>query len=380
MPMKRTVSIPIPLDPARFLPLMEMCSNIFDDHVDWALEHKTCSKSKAHTALYEFTKQKYQDIPTAFIQAVRDTAMEAVKGTKFKKRPRKKKYSGLRFDKRTLTLRGHQLTLSCIGKRERIILQIPEHFREIFEKWTLKGATLTYGVKKKQFWIRLVYETDTPPVKTEGVVLGIDRGIRHLAVTSEGQFFSRSDIRAGQRRYLYNRKTLQAKGTPSARRRLKTMSGKEKRFSRDVNHQVSKQLVSLDNVKVYVLEDLKGIRNKRHGKKLNKRIGSWPFSQLGFFLTYKAEIQGKQVAYVDARYTSQKCSTCKAIHKESRKKSKYSCIDCNFQLHAEWNAAINIRDNYILSSTLNTSEGQAAVNQPYVTIGNNQSQAYCLVQ
>lgn len=378
--MKRTVSIPILLNQLAFLPLLEHCSEIFNDHVDWALENKTYNKSKAHTALYGQMKEKHPEIPTAFIQAVRDTAMEAVKATAFKKRPRKKKYSGLRFDKRTMTLRGEQLSLSSLGKKERIILRIPDYFRPIFDTWKLKGATLTYSVKSKQFWIRLVYETETPALKTEGIVLGIDRGIQQLAVTSEGQFFSNRSIRASSRRYLHNRKTAQAKGTPSARRRLKAMGGKEKRFSRDVNHCVTKQLINLDSVKTYVLEDLNGIRNKNRGKKQNKRLGSWPFHQFGFFLSYKAQMLGKEVVYVDARYTSKKCSCCKAIQKGSRKKSKYSCGQCHFQLHADWNAAINIRDNYILSSTLKTSEEQAVVIQPHVTIGNDQSQAFCLVQ
>ena len=101
---------------------------------------------------------------------------------------------------------------------------------------------------------------------------------------------------------------------------------------------------------------------------------------LQFPLTYKAEMQGKQVAYVDPRYTSQKCSSCKASAKKNRNKSKYRCKNCKFRIHADWNAAINIRDNYILSSTPKAPEEQAAVNQPYVTIGNSQSQAYCLVQ
>ena len=378
--MKRTVSIPILLDPLAFLPLLEHCSEIFNDHVDWALENKTYNKSKAHTALYEQMKEKHPEVPTAFIQAVRDTAMEAVRATGFKKRPRKKKHSGLRFDKRTMTLRGEKLSLSSLGKREKVILSIPDYFRSIFDTWKLKGATLTYSAKSKQFWIRLVYETAIPALKTEGIVLGIDRGLQQLAVTSEGQFFSNRNIRANSRRYLHNRKTAQAKGTPSARRRLKAMSGKEKRFSRDVNHRITKQLVSLGHVKTYVLEDLKGIRNKNRGKQQNKRLGSWPFHQFGFFLTYKAQMLGKEVVYVDPRYTSKKCSCCKAIQKGSRTKSKYSCRQCNFQLHADWNAAINIRDNYILSSTSKASEEQAAVIQPYVTIGNNQSQAYCLVQ
>jgi putative transposase len=378
--MKRTVSIPIELAPSNFLPLMEHCAEIFDAHVDWALENKTYNKSKAHAALYEQIKGAHSEVPTAFIQTVRDTAMEAVKASKFKKRPRKKKYSALRFDKRTMTLRGDQLSLSSLGKREKIILKIPDYFRLIFDSWKFKGATLTYSVKIKQFWIRLVYETETPPLKTDGAILGIDRGIQHLAVTSEGEFFSNRNIRASQRRYLHNRKTAQAKGTPSAHRRLKAMSGKEKRFSRDVNHRVTKQLVGLEDIKTYVLEDLKGIRNKNRGKKQNKGLSSWPFHQFGFFLTYKAQMLGKEVVYVNARYTSRKCSCCKKIQKANRKKSKYHCSQCNFQLHADWNAAINIRDNYILSSTSKTSEEQAAVIQPYVTIGNNQSQACCLVQ
>lgn len=377
--MKRTVSIPIQIDPCSFLPLLEECADIFNAHVDWALESKTYNKSKAHAALYESIKSKHPRVPTAFIQAVRDTAMEAVRATAFKKRPRKKKYSGLRFDKRTMTLRGKQLSLSSLDKRAKAILQIPDYFRPIFDSWKLKGATLTYAVKTKQFWIRLVYETETPPLKTEGTIVGIDRGIQQLAVTSEGHFFSNREIRAVQRRYLHNRKTAQTKGTPSARRRLKSMSGKEKRFSRDVNHCVTSKLVSLGDVKTYVLEDLKGIRTKNRGKKLNKRLGSWPFHQFGFFLTYKAQKLGKEVVYVDARYTSKKCSCCKSIDKGSREKSKYRCNHCNFQLHADWNAAINIRDNYILSSTSKTSEEQAAVIQPHVTIGNNQSQAYSLV-
>lgn len=378
--MKRTVSIPIELDKSRFFPLMESCSDIFNIHVDWSLESKSYNKSKAHKALYEKIKQIHPTIPTAFIQAVRDTAMEAVKATSFKKRPRKKKTSGIRFDKRTMALRGHHLTLSCIGPREKIILKVPEHFRPIFESWKLKGATLTYSIKAGQFWIRLIYEKETPPIKQEGEIVGIDRGIQQLAVTSEGSFFSNRTIRANQRRYLYNRKTLQTKGTPSARHRLKAMGGKEKRFSRDVNHRITKELISLEHIKTYVLEDLKGIRNKRRGKTLNKRIASWPFYQFGFFLTYKAEMLGKEVVYVDSRYTSKRCSCCKAVYKGSRKQSKFRCKCCYFELHADWNAAINIRDNYILSSTPKVSEEQAAVIQPHVTIGNDQSQAYCLVQ
>ncbi|WP_413160625.1 hypothetical protein ACL6C3_19135 [Capilliphycus salinus ALCB114379] len=88
---------------------------------------------------------------------------------------------------------------------------------------------LTYSKQNKQFWVRRVFETETP-TPVEGEIQGIDRGLYHQAVTSNGQFFSSSQIRAVQRRYLYNRRQLQQKGTRSAKRRLKAMSGCEKKI------------------------------------------------------------------------------------------------------------------------------------------------------
>jgi putative transposase len=365
--MLRTVSIPTNLNPEHFLPLMKQCAEIFNAHVDWALEQHTYNKSNAHDALYMQLRQSHPEIPSAFIQSVRDTAMEAVKATKFKRVPRKKPNSALRYDKRTMTLRGDQLTLSCIGKRAKTILNIPDYFREIYNTWTFKGATLIYQRRKRQLWVKLVFEHPTPDVCSNTETQGIDRGLYHLAVTSDGQSHSNAKVRSVQRRYLYNRRTLQAKGTRSAKRRLRAMSGREKRFSKDVNHVVSKRLANQENVTTFVLEDLSGIRNKRRGKKMNKWLGSWPFHQLQLFLGYKAEAIGKSMAFVDARYTSQKCSQCGYIYKGNRHKSHFQCVRCGFQAHADVNAAVNIRDAYILSAAPLATVEQAAVSQPYVT-------------
>ena len=53
---------------------------------------------------------------------------------------------------------------------------------------------------------------------------------------------------------------------------------------------------------------------------------------------------------------------CKTIDKASRKGNRYTCRHCGNNMHADTNAAINIRDNYI---TRVGQSGQAAVNQPY---------------
>lgn len=231
------------------------------------------------------------------IQTVRDTALEAVKATKFKRKIKKRKYSSLRYDRRTLTLRGQQITITGLNKRHKEILSVPDYHKEVFNSWSCKSGTLSY--LNGQFYINLTFETDTPKQKN-GNVIGIDRGLYNLATLSDGSNFSNSGIRAIQRRYLYNRKKLQAKGTPSARRLLKKMSGREKRFSRDVNHVITKKISHLP-YSVFVMEDLSSIRTKRRGKKMNKWIASWPFFQFEQFLGYKAEALGKRVRAVNLK-------------------------------------------------------------------------------
>ena len=95
---------------------------------------------------------------------------------------------------------------------------------------------------------------------------------------------------------------------------------------------------------------LKGKSNKT----MRKWLSNWSYSDLEAKLSYKWE-------FVDARYTSQKCSVCKTIDKASRKGNRYVCRHCGNNMHADVNAAINIRDNYI---TRVMQSGQAAVNQP----------------
>lgn len=165
--MKRTVSIPVNLPSERFLSLMSRCAEIFNAHIDWALANKTYNKNKAHKQLYHLLRLHYPCVPSALVQTIRDNALEAIKATKFKRVPRKKPTSALRYDKRTMTLRGHQLTLSCIGKRVSLILDVPDYFKEVFETWDFCAATITYSKPSKQFWVRLVFETDDPPKQDE---------------------------------------------------------------------------------------------------------------------------------------------------------------------------------------------------------------------
>ncbi len=328
---------------------MEMCSELYNEYVEWAFKNKCYSKAKAHKELYFKFREQYPLLPSAMIQSIRDVALEAVKANKFKFRPKKKKYSAIRYDKRIMTLRGEQLTFSGFGKRNIVILNVCEYYKPIFENEKFKGGTICYNSKTKQFTAKLQYELKDPEPSQNNEVLGIDRGIYNIVTCSNGLNIDSKELRKIRRKRLYLRRKLQAKGTRSAKRKLKQLSGKEKRFSLDTNHCISKKIVNL-NYGTFVLEDLNFVKTKKtRSKKANNWLSSWTFSQLQSFLEYKAFALGKKVVYVDARYTSQKCSACGSIDKHNRSNSRFKCLECNYVQHADINASYNIKNNYLSS-------------------------------
>ncbi len=59
-----------------------------------------------------------------------------------------------------------------------------------------------------------------------------------------------------------------------------------------------------------IMEDLKGIRRKNYGKMLNRRLHSWNFRRLQFYIEYKAKLNSLPVEYVNPKHTSSLCPIC----------------------------------------------------------------------
>ena len=357
--MQRTLSLKI-TPPEGFLRFLETCNAIYNRYVEWSFDQKTYNKNKAHQELYEKFRIEYPTIPSGLLQTIRDNALESVKALKFKFKPIKKSYSHVRYDARTVSLRGNQLSFSWSGDRIKQIIQLPKFFTERYAAWKFQAATIGYDHFKKCFKANLIFQS--PDVGKQGDrIVGVDRGLYNIVSLSNGFRYASNGIRKVKREVLFLKKQLQTKDTPSAKRKLKKLSGYEKRFSLNVNHNISKQLVQMP-FDIFVLEDLSGIRNqKSKGKRLNKWLSNWSFYQLEQLLRYKAEAKGKQIVKVDARYTSQKCSNCGQIEKANRNGSHYHCDRCGYQEHADVNAAKNIRNNLI--STVAKQKAEQAVCQ-----------------
>lgn len=271
----------------------------------------------------------------------------------------------VRYDKNsyTLFLNKKEVSLLTISGRKRFALDIPEYYKEQFSTWKHCSADLT--VRKNKVYLNIVFKKEFTDVPSTGKFIGIDRGINNLAVVSNNKFFGGGIIKKQVRKYQRLRSSLQSKGTKSAKRHLVRLSGQEQRFRADINHQISKKIVSnLNPGDTIVLEELIGIRNKRLRKAQRTLLNNWSYFQLEQFITYKAMSKGIDVKHIDARYTSQKCSKCGFTCRSNRKsQSDFSCKQCGFRLNADLNASRNICNKHLESYKLSD---RVDVNQPIV--------------
>jgi putative transposase len=184
-------------------------------------------------------------------------------------------------------------------------------------------------------------------IEVKGVI-GVDMGVKNLAVTDDGETFSGDGVEACRRKYHRIRVTCQRTRTKSSKRKRRKVRAKEGRYKKDVNHVISRRVI--DKAKgtgcAIGIEDLEGISKRTTVRKADRcRMKGWAFHQLRTFLTYKALAEGVPVIPVDPRNTSRTCSECGHCERANRKsRGDFECRRCGLRLPADWNAARNIRD------------------------------------
>src|SRR5499426_2443759 len=220
-----------------------------------------------------------------------------------------KPHSSLRYDAKSMTLGSDSQTVSlavCPKGRVTGQLQMSARMRKQLQQGELGSAELVY--RKGNFYLHISITVPAPEVAQPQGSLGVDLGFNRVAVTSDNKFHTAKNIHHIKSCYKRARRSLQANGGKSAKRALKRVSCRERRFVADTNHCVSKQIVSdakANNQRI-VLEDLNGIRET--GKA--KCVHEWSFAELQWMIRYKAARAGVEVVYIDPRYTSQTCSRC----------------------------------------------------------------------
>ena len=200
---------------------------------------------------------------------------------------------------------------------------------------------------------------DTTPMFVENGCIGVDLGIRRMAVTSEGVAYRDKEFLKQRRRIRYLKRQLQGRkelwGSNSAARHLIRANRKELNQSRNLLHHLANAILETSATTI-VLEDLTGIkektrpildkrtwRKKEQERRFNNRQGQVPFYGLRTMLTWKAPLKGKRVETVNPAYTSS--NDCRGLVYGRRQGCRYYGSDGKV-LDADGNAAVNILRKY----------------------------------
>ncbi len=345
--MKQTMLLKLAPSPEQHTALLETMhafNEACNDIAQTAFDEKRANK-------FELQKIVYGDIRTRFKLSSQMTIRAISKVVDSYKRDKSIKPSfrsegAIPYDERLMAFKGLS-EVSLLTLQGRVLVPFRMGGYQESRLDAIKGqADLIY--KKGVFYLAVTLDVPEPSPPEATSTLGVDLGIVTLATDSEGESFSGQVVEKNRQRLHSLRQRLQKRGTTSAKRHLKKLSGQEKRFRKNTNHVISKRIVQKAKAqnKAIAIEDLRHIRQRTERtvrRSQRSRHSSWAFSQLREFLTYKARLAGVPLHTVDPRNTSRTCSACGYCEKANRKsQAEFCCLHCGHAENADQNAAKNI--------------------------------------
>lgn len=309
-----------------------------------AFAEKTANKFALQKMVYGELRTTYKLAAQLAIRCI-SKASEAYKRDK-SIQPTFKPQGAVVYDERVMSFKG-LLTVSLLTLSGRALVPFLVGGYQQSRMDALKGqADLLY--RKGVFYLAVTLDIPTPTPDEVTDALGVDLGMVNLATDSEGETFSGEAVEKTRKRHYALRQRLQKRGTKSAKRHLKKLSGKEARFRTNTNHVISKRIVAKakQHKQGIAIEELRHIRQRTDStvrRSQRNRHTSWAFGQLRFFLSYKAAQASVPLHTVDPRNTSRTCHVCGYCAKENRKsQASFVCQSCGLLMNADINAAINI--------------------------------------
>ena len=305
-------------------------------------KHDNCwNTTKLHHKVYKPTREATGLKANHVCQAIR----RVINQKKATKQIHKFRPTSISLDARTFKYveDKQQVGVTLKSKRVNFDLKIGGYQIALLRGQAPTSATLS-KTRQGDYYINIVVEVPTQPRNKTPKVLGVDVGLRDIASTSTGKSWDGQQLRKTRAKFARVCASIQSKRTKSSKRLLRRLSGRERRFQKWVNHNISKQLIAeAKEFGVIAFEDLTGIRQRAKVRKSQRREhNSWAFYQLRLLTEYKANVAGIDLVLVDPRYTSKTCNCCKVIG--NRDKKVFRCINkfCGWVGDADHNGALNI--------------------------------------
>ena len=360
MEVKRTV--PVKLDvPSERRDDLHQTIQQFNTAANYTIDHGRSddgdlilNKSTIHDEVYHDLREE-TDLPANLVVRAYSRAVEAMKSTvaeweKGNSRPLPTfdEQSAV-YDKRTLTIKDEYATLSTVNGRVEADFVLGEYQRSYLDDddYEKRMGTAHYRPDEDAFYLHIVIQKQVEQ-RDGDRVLGVDVNLKNVAVTSMGRFFDGGELLWRQNHYFRVRRSLQDKGTRSARQALERLSGRENRFVLNRLHTISRGIVeeALRHDCAYIaVEDLTHIREQMdaHDDRLQRQMDNWAFRELQEQPEYKAAEYGIRVKSVNPAFSSQTCSRCGHQSGTNRdSEGWFACNECGYEVDGDYNAAKNV--------------------------------------
>ena len=357
------------------LSLFTKSSGIMRFAYNWAIEKERDSYKKDKTFIKDselrkqFTKLKQQDeyywlnevsndIPKQAIKDACQSYKRFFKGLGKLPKFKTKRKSKLSFynDTVKLKIKDNYVRLSKIGW-----VKVSE---PLDESQTYYNPRISFD--GKYWYLSVAYEKEIKKPILSDKSLGVDLGIKDLAICSNGLVFKninkttqvkklekrlRRLQRKVSRKYQYNKKGVSFVKTCNIIKLEKQIRLLHRRLSNirlNYIHQTTSYLVRTKPKRI-VIEDL-NVSAMMKNKHLSKAIAKQTFYEFRRQLAYKCENLGIDLVVADKFFPStQTCSNCGLIKKKQDKlnlsQRMFKC-DCGLEMDRDLNASINLA-NYL---------------------------------
>jgi len=304
---------------------------------------KCANKVELQKLVYYDTRERFGLSSQLTVRAI-SKVVEAYKRDKTI-RPRFRPHGAVPYDQRIMSWKGVEaVSLLTLAGRQIIPTRLGSYQVARIDR---RQGQADLILRDGTWFLYLTVDVPDPaPVEPEDY-LGIDLGIVNIAADSDGVTYTGQQVEAKRQVLSHRRRNLQRNGSKSAKRKLRTLKGRQARYQSNENHRISKTVVG--NAKAtgrgIAVEALTGIRDRTTVRRRQRaRHSNWSFAQLRAFLTYKAALAGIVLVAVDPRNTSKTCPECGHCDKRNRPtRDRFCCRSCGHAAPADTCAARNVR-------------------------------------
>jgi len=220
---------------------------------------------------------------------------------------------------------------SSIGNK--VKLDIPFKKSKHFNKMLSKGELKT-GIRISKNQLTFMFDIEDVEKRSGGDVVGIDIGQKTTISCSNG-YLSSKNPHGHDLSSITDKICKKKKGSKGFRKA-------EQHRKNYINWTINQ--LNLDGVKEVKLERIKHMRK---GKRTNRKISHWTYTDIFSKLESKCLEQGVLVTKISPTYTSKRCSNCGWTRRSNRKGKEFRCNQCGFTLDADLNASKNIASNLV---------------------------------